>query len=168
MSTIDWKKVEEWDRKYIMRTFSAQDEYQTVPIKSTEDDYLDMPDGTRLLDFFNQLYCINTVQKNEKINEASKEALDRYGFLWDAFTSDYKAIAAKYIIEDILGDEEWPGKIRFVSTGSEANETALFLARLYKNRPNVITREHAFHGWTRGASSLTRIKGVRSGITETE
>lgn len=168
MSTIDWKKVEEWDRKYIMRTFSAQDEYQTVPIESTEGDYLVMPDGTRLLDFFNQLYCVNTGQKNEKINEAIKEALDRYGFLWDAFTSDYKAIAAKYIMEDILGDEEWPGKIRFVSTGSEANETALFLARLYKNRPNVITREHAFHGWTRGASSLTRIKGVRSGITETE
>lgn len=128
MSTIDWKKVEEWDRKYIMRTFSAQDEYQTVPIESTEGDYLVMPDGTRLLDFFNQLYCVNTGQKNEKINEAIKEALDRYGFLWDAFTSDYKAIAAKYIIEDILGDEEWPGKIRFVSTGSEANETALFLA----------------------------------------
>src|SRR5699024_12375956 len=60
------------------------------------------------------------------------------------------------------------GKIRFVSTGSEANETALFLARLYKNRPNVITREYGFHGWTGGASTLTRIKGVRSGITETE
>ena len=67
MSTIDWKKVEEWDRKYIMRTFSAQDEYQTVPIESTEGDYLVMPDGTRLLDFFNQLYCVNTGQKNEKI-----------------------------------------------------------------------------------------------------
>lgn len=70
-------------------------------------------------------------------------------------------------MEDILGDEEWPGKIRFVSTGSEANETALFMARLFKNRPNVITREYGFHGWTRGTSSLTRVKGVRSGLTET-
>lgn len=126
-----------------------------------------MPDGTRLLDLFNQLYCVNTGQKNKKINDAIKDALDRYGFVWDAYTSDYKAKAAKLIMEDILGKESWPGKIRFVSTGSEANETALFIARLYKNRPNVITREHAFHGWTRGASSLTRIKGVRSGITET-
>ncbi|AOV07528.1 aspartate aminotransferase family protein [Sporosarcina ureilytica] len=168
MTNIDWKKVEEWDNKYILRTFATQDEYQTVPIESTEGDYLIMPDGTRLLDLFNQLYCVNTGQKNKKINDAIKDALDRYGFVWDAYTSDYKAKAAKLIMEDILGEESWPGKIRFVSTGSEANETALFIARLFKNRPNVITREHAYHGWTRGASSLTRVKGTRSGITETD
>ena len=167
MSDTDWSLIEKWDNKYILRTFSTQDEYEMVPVESTDGDYLIMPDGTRLLDFFNQLYCVNTGQKNKKINEAIKEALDRFGFVWDAYTTDYKAKAAKLIMEDILGDEEWPGKIRFVSTGSEANETALFIARLFKNRPNVITREYGFHGWTRGASSLTRVKGVRSGLTET-
>ena len=168
MNEINWKQVSEWDKKYILRTFSTQDEYQPVPIESTEGNFLITPDGTRLLDFFNQLYCVNTGQKNKKINEAIKKALDRFGFVWDAYATDYKSKAAKYIIEDILGNEKWPGKVRFVSTGSEANETALFIARLFKNRPNVITREYAFHGWTRGASSLTRVKGVRRGITETD
>lgn len=168
MSDINWKQVEEWDNKYILRTFATQEEYESVPIESTDGDYLIMPDGTRLLDFFNQLYCVNSGQSVEKINNAIKEALNRYGFVWDAYSTDYKARAAKYIIEDILGNENWPGKIRFVSTGSEAIETALFIARLYKNRPLVVTREYAYHGWTRGASSVTKLKGVRSGLVETD
>lgn len=167
MSQTDWKLVEEWDKKYILRTFSTQDEYQPIPIESTDGDYLIMPDGTRLLDCFNQLYCVNAGQRNETINNAIKEALDRYGFLQDAFTTDYKAKAAKLLIEDVLGNESWPGKVRFVSTGSEAVETALMIARLYKNKPLVVTREYAYHGWTKGSSSVTRLKGSRSAVTET-
>lgn len=164
MSEINWEQVKEWDRKYLMRTFSTQEEYQPVPIESTEGDYLITPDGTRLLDFFNQLYCVNIGQKNQKVNNAIKEALDRYGFVWDSYATDYKSKAAKIIIEDILGDEEWPGKVRFVSTGSEAVETALNIARLYTGRPLVITREHDYHGWTGGAASVTRLKSYRSGL----
>lgn len=168
MPNIDWNQVQEWDKKYIIRTFATQSEYQPVPIESTEGDYLIMPDGTRLLDFFNQLYCVNAGQKNPKINNAIKAALDRYGFLWDAFATDYKSNAAKLLIEDILGDENWPGKVRFVSTGSEAVETALIIARLYTNRSLVITREHAYHGYTQAAASVTRLRGSRSGLTETQ
>ena len=166
MNQKNWKQVEEWDKKYILRTFSTQEEYQPIPIESTDGDYLIMPDGTRLLDCFNQLYCVNAGQKNEKINQAIKDALDRYGFLHDAFMTDYKAKAAKMLIEDVLGNESWPGKVRFVSTGSEAVETALMIARLFKNRPLVVTREFAYHGWTKGSSSVTRLKGSRSGVTE--
>ncbi|MEH7355733.1 aspartate aminotransferase family protein [Neobacillus drentensis] len=166
MTQTYWKQVEEWDKKYILRTFSTQEEYQPIPIESTDGDYLIMPDGTRLLDCFNQLYCVNAGQKNETINNAIKEALDRYGFLQDAYTTDYKAKAAKLLIEDVLGNESWPGKVRFVSTGSEAVETALMIARLFKNKPLVVTREYAYHGWTKGSSSVTRLKGSRSGVTE--
>lgn len=167
MAAIDWNKVEEWNKKYVVRTFVTQEEYQFIPIERTEGDYLILPDGTRLLDFFNQLYCVNAGQKVEKINNGIKEALDRYGFLWDVYTSDYKAKAAKLIIEDVLRGESWPGKVRFVSTGSEAVETALIIARLFKNRPIVVTREHAYHGYTMGASSVTRLRGTRNGLTET-
>ncbi|WP_050184073.1 aspartate aminotransferase family protein [Domibacillus robiginosus] len=167
MKEINWKQIEEWDKKYILRTFSTQDEYQPIPIESTEGDYLIKPDGTRLLDCFNQLYCVNVGQRNETINNAIKEALDRYGFLQDAYATDYKSKAAKLIIEDVLGNEAWPGKVRFVSTGSEAVETALMIARLYKNRPLVVTREYAYHGWTKGSASVTRIKGVKGGMAET-
>lgn len=168
MSKIDWNEVEEWDKKYVMRTFSTQDEYTPFPIESAEGDYLITPDGTRLLDFFNQLYCVNAGQRNPKINQAIKAALDRYGFVWDAYATDYKAKAAKLIIEDILGEDNWAGKVRFVSTGSEAVETALLIARVYTNRPIVVTREYAYHGWTRGSSAATRIKSGHSNLAEVD
>ena len=32
----DWKTIEEWNKKYIVRTFYSQDEYEWIPVESTE------------------------------------------------------------------------------------------------------------------------------------
>ncbi len=101
------------DDKYVVRTFYSQGEYHWLPVERTEGDYLVMPDGTRLLDFFDQLYCVNVGQKNPRVVAEIKEALDRYGFVWDLYTTDYKATVAKLIVEDILGPYDWAAKVRF-------------------------------------------------------
>ena len=163
----DWDKVVEWDRKYYMHVDSADSEYETIPIESTEGDYLVLPDGTRLLDTFNQLYCVNAGQRVPKIQEAIKAAADRYGFVWEAFTTDYRSYASKLLVEDILGPYNWAGKVSFCNSGSEANERALIFAKLFKNRSNIITREHAYHGWTMGAAGATRMVGIRSNLAGT-
>jgi taurine--2-oxoglutarate transaminase len=162
---IDWKQIEEWNSKYIVKCFYTKDEYHMVPVERTEGDYLIMPDGTRLLDFYNQLYCVNIGQKNPRVTEYIKEALDRYGFVWDVYTTDYKATVAKLIIEDILGDQDWPGKIRFTNTGGESAEVASIIARLYTGKPLIATREHAYHGVTAGAVSLNRVFAGRSHLS---
>lgn len=161
---IDWGKVKEWDEKYYVHLDVTKQEYQHVPIAAVDGDYLIFPDGTKLLDFFNQLYCVNSGQCNPKIQQAIREATERYGHLWEAYSTDYRSKAAKLLIEDILGPDDWAGKVSFVSTGSEAIEKALIIAKLYKNRPNVITREYAYHGWTMGAAGCTRLRGIRSGL----
>ncbi len=163
---IDWRQIEEWNSKYVIKCFATRDEYQWVPVACTEDDYLIMPDGTKLLDFFNQLYCVNVGQRNGKIIQYVKEALDRYGFVWDIYTTDYKATVAKIIIEDILGGEDWPGKIRFTSSGGESVEVAAAIARLYTGKPYIATREHSYHGITAGAASLTRVYPGRSHLSD--
>ena len=165
MSEINWRQVLEWDNQYLLRTFTTQEEYKQIPIAATRGDYIITPDGTEILDCFNQLYCVNVGQNNPKIIEAIKEAVDRYGFVQDAYVTDYKAKAAKLIIEDVFQKDSWAGKVRFASTGSEAVEMALLIARLYKNRPLVMSREYAYHGWTKGSSDVTRLKGSRSGLT---
>ncbi len=165
---INWEKVKEWDEKYYIHLDKTKEEYEHVPIESTQGDYLIMPDGTKLLDFFNQLYCVNAGQKNPEIQEAIKEATDRYGFVWEAFVTDYRAKAAKLIIEDVLGQYDWPGKVSFANSGSEAVEKAMIISKLYTNRQNIVTREHAYHGATMGAAGATRLIGVRSGLAGTE
>ena len=81
------------------------------------------------------------------------------------YTTDYVAKAAKLLVEDILGPYGWAGKVSFVSTGSEAVEKALIIAKLVRNRPNIVTRELAYHGWTMGAVGCTRLRGLRGGLS---
>jgi len=163
---IDWKQVEEWDRKYRLHVEATDDEYQFAPIEHTEGDYLYTPDGTKLLDCLNQLICVTAGQRHPKIQVAIKEALDRYGFVWHAYTTDYVAKAAKLLVEDILGPYGWAGKVSFCSSGSEAVEKALIIAKLIKNRPNIVTREYAYHGWTMGAAGCNRVRGLRGGLSD--
>ena len=162
----DWKTIEEWNKKYVVRTFSSQGEYQWIPVESTEGDYLNMPDGTRLLDFFNQLYCVNIGQRNEYITERIKEALDRYGFVWDLYSTDYKATVAKMLVEDILGPYDWTAKVRFTNTGSEAVEVASIIAKLYTGKPLIASREHGYHGESAGAAALNHVYPGRSHLSD--
>ena len=89
------------------------------------------------------------------------EALDRYGFVWEGYATDYRSRAAKLIVEDMLGEDGWAGRVRFISSGTEAVELALLLAKLVTGRPNVISRDFAYHGWTHGALSLMGLPGSR-------
>ncbi len=162
----DWKQIEQWNDKYVVRTFSNQSEYQWIPVERTEGDYLVMPDGTRLLDFFNQLYCVNVGQKNPAINARIKEALERYGFVWDLYTTDYKATVAKLIVEDILGPYDWAGKVRFTNSGSESVEDASTIARLVTGKPVIAAREHGYHGESAGAAALNHVYPGRSHLSD--
>ncbi len=165
---IDWKKIEEWDKKYIIHTFMSEEEYKPVLIEHTEGDYLVKPDGTRLLDCLNQLVCVNAGQCHPKIQEAIREATERYGFLSDFYCSDYKARAAKLLIEDILGPDDWAGKVSWCTTGSEAVEKAMLIAKLYTGRPLVVTQANSYHGWTGSAAQCTRVRGYRGGFGPTD
>ena len=71
----------------------------------------------------------------------------------------YKSLAAKLIVEDILGKDGWAGKVRFTSSGSEANEEALIIAKLYTGKPFIISREFSYHDWTLGAAPAQPLDG---------
>lgn len=158
---IDWDLVRKWDEEYYAHVFVTAEEYRHTAVVRTDGDYLELVDGTRLLDFTSGLLCVNAGQRNDRIAAAISEALERYGFVWEGFATDYRARAAKLIVEDLLGPDGWAGRIRFTSSGSEAVELALLVAKLATGRPNVISRDFAYHGWTHGALSLMGLPGSR-------
>ncbi len=167
MSKIDWKQVEQWNNEYVIKCFLKQSEYGTMFIESTEGDYLIDADGKRWLDFYNQLYCVNAGQKVPEVQQAIKDATDRYGFVWDIYTTDYKAEAAKMIVKDILGDKGWASQVRFTLGGGDSVEVASLIARLYTNKNLIATREHAYHGVSSGAVSFTTTPASRNNaVTE--
>lgn len=164
----DWDLVRAWDERYYAHVFVTPDEYRHAAVVRTDGDYLELADGTRLLDFTSGLLCVNAGQRNRRITEAIRDALDRYGYAWEGFTTDYRARAAKLIVEDLLGPDGWAARVRFTSSGSEAVELALLVAKLVTGRPNVISRDFAYHGWTHGALSLMGLPGSRGILASAE
>lgn len=163
--SIDWAKVKEWDEKYYLHILASEREYTCRPVARTEGRHLYLPDGSRLLDFVSIHACANIGHSYPSIQEALKEALDNFGYVGESvFCSEYRSHAAQLLMEQILGDDQWAGRVHFSDSGSEAVEEALIIARLFTNRPNIITREHAFHGRTMGAGNATQMLICSNGL----
>lgn len=160
---IDWDQVREWDEKYVFHVLATKDEYSSNMVQSADGCYVTMADGRRIFDFANQLICVNMGHRHPKIVEAIRQATEKFGYVWEGLTTEYRARAAKLIMEDI-GVGEWAGRIRFLATGTEAVENMVLFAKLYTGRRNIVTRTYDYHGWTGGMSGANGVRGYRSSL----
>ncbi|MDX1401114.1 MAG: aspartate aminotransferase family protein, partial [Kiloniellales bacterium] len=100
--------------------------------------------------------------------EAIKAQIDRFAFAHTGFfTNDSAEALAKHLVER-TPDEMGEGAVYFVSGGSEANETAMKLARHYHlekgepKRHRFIARFQSYHGNTLGALAVGGNKARRA------
>jgi len=162
---VDWQQVKEWDRKYLIHARYSQQEYDPQPLARTEGSWLYRPDGSKILDFLSGYISVNIGYSHPRIQAAIKEAADSFGFAADhSFATEYRSRVAKLLMEDILGPDDWAGAVRFTVTGSEAVELACIIAKLYTNRPTIVSKEWAYHGYTMGAAGATTSPAYRSGL----
>jgi len=122
--------------------------------------------GNKYLDSFSSLITSIFGHGRPEMKEAIMEQMDQIAFFpnyHDAFTVPLIKLADK-LAEITPGDLE---VAFFVTTGSEANETALKMARQYHwtngepHRYKVIARKYSYHGTTLGATSYTGIPPLR-------
>jgi taurine--2-oxoglutarate transaminase len=156
---IDEMRV--WDETHYAHVFATAEEYHSETVVGSDGDYLELATGERLLDFTSGLLCVNAGNRNPRIRDAVVAAMDELGFVWEGFANPYRTRAAKLILEDVLGPDDWAGRIRFTSSGSEAVELAMLVAKCVTGRPNIISRDFAYHGWTLGALSAMGLPGTR-------
>jgi len=159
----DWDQVREWDERYVYHVLATKDEYHSTPVQSAEGCYVTLADGTRIFDFANQLVCVNMGHRHPRIQQAIREATEEFGYIWEGMTTKYRSRAAKLIMED-MGVGKWAGRIRFLSTGTEAVENMVLFAKLYSGRRNIVTRTYDYHGWTNALSGANGVRGYRSSL----
>jgi taurine--2-oxoglutarate transaminase len=165
---LDAEILEDWDRRYYLHEHVAPDEYRFVHVVDADGMEFTLADGTRILDFASQTVCCNLGHRHPRVVDAVKEALGRYGHLtaYPRLGNHYKPKLAKLLVEDVLGGDGWAGRVRFLSSGSEAVDQAILIARLYTQRPIVVAFQHAFHGSTLGAAGIaTRFRGYAGGLS---
>lgn len=160
---VDWRQVAEWDEKYVFHVLATKEEYRSTPVQSAEGCYFTLANGKRIFDFANQLVCVNMGHRHPRIQRAIREATEKFGYVWEGLTTEYRSRAAKLIMED-MGVGEWAGRIRFLATGSESVENMVLFARLYTGRRNIVTRSYDYHGWTNALSGANGVRGYRSSL----
>lgn len=111
-------------------------------------------DGNRFIDFTSFISVYNFGNNaNAEIRKAVKAQVEK---LMHAAFLDYYAEAPVAFAENLL--TMFPrgfGRVFFSNSGTEANEDAIKLARIFTKKPNIISFYGAFHGRSLGSLGLT-------------
>jgi taurine--2-oxoglutarate transaminase len=151
---------------YLLLVESTREEHDPRTVIGAEGSWVIMADGRRLLDMHGQYMCIGVGHGNERIRKALHDAVDGLDFVCELLSYDGRAKAAELLINETLRGSSNFGGCRFVSSGSEAVEMAILIARLYTNRPAIVVSQASYHGWTTGAAAATTLPYLRNVFTD--
>jgi len=118
--------------------------------------------GVRYLDCFGGVLTVSVGHANASVNAAIHDQIDKVSHTSALYINKPAAeLAAR--MADIT-----PGNLDasfFTNSGSEADETAMLLAKLYTGRQEIIALRHAYHGRTMLAISAAGHSTWRHGGT---
>ncbi len=111
-------------------------------------------EGNRYIDFAAGIAVVNTGHRHPKVMAAVKEQLDRFTHTCHQVLpyENYIRLAER-LNEKVPGD--WKKKTIFATTGAEAVENAIKIARVATGRNAIIAFGGAFHGRTFMGMTLT-------------
>ncbi|KKK95074.1 hypothetical protein LCGC14_2676460, partial [marine sediment metagenome] len=109
--------------------------------------------NNRYLDFSSQLMCSNLGHGNEAIISAICDGAKTLPYVGPSFVSDLKAKAVKSLLSVM---PEGLTQFFISTSGTEANEAAVKIARQYKApKYKIISRYRSYHGSTGAGIALT-------------
>ena len=111
-------------------------------------------DGKRYIDFAAGIAVVNTGHQHPKIVAAVQAQLDAFSHVCFQVTphENYVRLAERL---NAIAPVQGPAKTMLVSTGAEAVENALKVARAFTLRTGIISFGGAFHGRTHAGMALT-------------
>lgn len=149
-------------RESVVRSYCRK---YPVVFDKAKGSYLYDEDGNAYLDFLAGCGALNYGHNNDYIKKSVVEYLmeDKVSHAMDMFTVA-KADFLSTFENKILKPKNLDYKVMFCgSTGTNAVEAALKLARKNKKRSNIIAFMGAFHGMTLGSLALTTDRTSRNG-----
>ena len=111
-------------------------------------------DGNQLIDFAGGIGMVNLGHRPKAVVDAIKDQMDKYLHTGALVTTFEPYLEFAELLNKITPGD-FPKKTLLASSGSEAVENAVQIARYYTKRPAVICFEGAYHGRTLLTLSLT-------------
>eukprot|EP00933_Yihiella_yeosuensis_P040667 TRINITY_DN35005_c0_g1_i1.p1 TRINITY_DN35005_c0_g1~~TRINITY_DN35005_c0_g1_i1.p1 ORF type:complete len:584 (-),score=127.68 TRINITY_DN35005_c0_g1_i1:398-2149(-) len=165
-----WSEAEirEAAHDHVMLSWSSSESVQDLPImEKGEGVYLYDSNGTKYLDWTSQAVCVNLgYDVPEGVRNAVNHQLDTLPYMYGGLgLASVRSKLAKLLAEICPGDING---FLFPSGGSEANEAAIRIARLYTGKHKIMTQYRSYHGSSTsslGATGDFRRKFAESGAS---
>jgi taurine--2-oxoglutarate transaminase len=144
------QEIVQENRDYTLFSWSVQGTANPMLMKRAEGMYFWDGDDNRWLDFSAQLINMNVGHQHPKVLDAIKKQVDELCFAGPGFATEPRGVLGKKLAE-VTG----LAKAFFTLGGSEANENAMKIARLFTGRNKIITRYRSYHGATMGSMTAS-------------
>ncbi len=135
-------------------TWTAQERAKPVHLTGGEGAWFTTSDGGRWLDLGALIYQVNLGHGHRRMIEAVRAQAERLCVAVPGAVYPEKVELAERLLA--LAPEGFRrGKVFFTLGGSDANENAIKIARLFTGRYKLISRYRSYHGATMGAVTLS-------------
>ena len=136
-------------------TWRFQKGWRPQHIVDAEGVYMTDASGKKYLDFSSQLMCSNLGHKNQALINAIVEQAKKMPYINPAYSTEVRAAATEALMGVLPQGLE---KVFYSTSGTEANEAALKISRMYKKPTGaykVISRYTSYHGATAASVACT-------------
>ena len=138
------------NRDYTMFSWSVQSTSNPIHMKGGKGVWFWDGDGNRWLDFSSQLINLNVGHQHPKVIAAIQKQAGEMCFAGPSFATEPRGVLGRKLAE-VTG----LAKTFYTLGGSEANDNAIKMARMFTGRNKIITRYRSYHGATFGAMTAS-------------
>ena len=125
--------------------------FAPMTVARAEGAWVETTDGRRILDFTSGQICSTLGHNHPRIVEALRRSLDEVIHLNSWMLSEPVLALAERLVGLVPAPLD---KVVLLNTGSEANEVALKLAKMFTGRFEVVGLTRSFHGLLAGIASV--------------
>jgi taurine--2-oxoglutarate transaminase len=140
------------NKRWNYGTWKVQNLWTPLHVADAEGCYFIDGSGKRYLDFSGQLICVNLGYKNEAVIQSIEAQARKLAYIAPGFATEVRAE-----LSELLGEvlPEGLEKFFFTTSGTDANEAAVKIARLATGKSKIIARYRSYHGSTSVSIGLT-------------
>jgi taurine---2-oxoglutarate transaminase len=150
--TLTSQQVVDLTRQYNYGTWRFQKNWNPMHIADAEGCYIIDGAGKRYLDFSSQLMCSNLGHKNQAVIDSIAQQAQQLSYAMPGYATTARAELSQLLV-GIL--PKGLNKFFFTTSGTEANEAAFKIARMYTGKTKIIARYRSYHGSTAGSIAAT-------------
>jgi taurine--2-oxoglutarate transaminase len=151
-NVLDENTIRGYELEHVLYPWMVQKGLKPIVVDRAKGNYFFDSSGKKYLDFSSQFVFSNLGHADERMVKAISAQAAQIEAVASPFATRPKAMLAKLLAEVTPGDIK---KTYFSTSGAEANEGAIKLARMATGRQKIISRYVGYHGSTYAAMAVS-------------